>query len=439
MNNTVRKEAFKIITKVFKKKLFSDKLLHQSAKKMQKEDENYALLYHLVKGVIKYRKNLDYIITQFTDPTKYKKTSLKIKVILYMAIFQLRYMNSGTAHSVVDNTVLFTKKNLDQKVANFINAVLRSYLRNPQITYPQPEASNIANRYSFPEDLVEKWLQQWGRQNTVELCKFFNRAPSLHLRVNNMATEPGKVIGYFKRRDIELKQVDFVPNFLVARSGSKIIHDVALSEGYLSIQDPAAGLVVDLVDPEDDSSVLDLFAAPGGKATYLAEKMKNTGELIAVDKYPKKTKKLKKAVERLQISNMKIVTEDAFNYKPVAPAYDRVLLDVPCSGWGVFQKKAELRWQQHQEMKQLLKLQKRALNFGAKFVKPGGQLIYSTCTLNEQENEQQVEYFLQHHDDFKLLDAGNFVSNLFTENKYLKTLPFKHKLDGAFAAKMVKI
>lgn len=439
MNESVRREAYKIITKVLKKKLYSDKLLHQSAKKMQQNPDDYALLNHLVKGIIKYKKNLDYIISQFTDDQKYKNTNLKIKVILYLAIYQLRYMNSGTPHSVVDATVEFAKKNMDQRIANFVNAVLRSYLRNPEITYPDNEIECLAAQYSFPEFLIKQWLQLWGKQNTEQLCKFFNKVPKLYLRVNKMATEPEKVLKYFQRRQVQLEEVELVPNFLAAKTGRDIIYDVALSEGYISIQDPAAGLVVDLIDPAKDNSVLDLFAAPGGKATYISEKMRNSGEVIAVDKYPQKTKKLKKAVERLQISNMKIITEDAFKYKPVAPAYDRVLLDVPCSGWGVFQKKAELRWQKHQNMHQLIKMQKQALILGAKFVKPNGCLIYSTCTLNEEENERQIEYFLQHNKDFKLVDAGNFVAKDFTEKKYLKILPFKHGFDGAFAAKMMKI
>jgi 16S rRNA (cytosine967-C5)-methyltransferase len=182
-----------------------------------------------------------------------------------------------------------------------------------------------------------------------------------------------------------------------------------------------------------------LFAAPGGKATYISELMANTGEVIAVDKFPNKIKKLKQAVERLQIKNMRLNAKDAFRFGPVAAAYDKVLLDVPCSGWGVFQKKAELRWQLNQDIPKLLKLQSDALKLGTSFVKPGGFIIYSTCTLNKAENEIQIEKFLAKNRDFKLIPASEFIKKEYTENGYLKTLPFEHDMDGAFAAKLQKI
>jgi len=197
-------------------------------------------------------------------------------------------------------------------------------------------------------------------------------------------------------------------------------------------------MVVELLQPELNESILDLFAAPGGKATYISELMRNTGELIAVDKFPNKIKKLKRAIERLQINNMKLHAEDAFKFGPITPSFDRVILDVPCSGWGVFQKKAELRWQLNQNMKELIKLQKKALDFGAKFLRPGGILVYSTCTLNIDENEKQIENFLNRNPNFTLEPADQFIPKEITEGGYLKTLPFKHNSDGAFAARLKK-
>jgi len=145
-------------------------------------------------------------------------------------------------------------------------------------------------------------------------------------------------------------------------------------------------------------------------------------------------------VEKLliKINNAKLHSSDAFTYGPVAPAFDRVLLDVPCSGWGVFQKKAELRWQLNQDVPKLIKLQENALKLGASFTKPGGFLIYSTCTLNKKENETQIEKFLARNKSFKLIPASKYIDKDFTENGYLKTLPFVHNMDGAFAAKMQK-
>jgi 16S rRNA (cytosine967-C5)-methyltransferase len=254
-----------------------------------------------------------------------------------------------------------------------------------------------------------------------------------------MATDKKKLLEYFQRRDIKLSQTSASDNILKTENIQEVLRDIALEEGYFSVQDPSAALVVELADPQSDENILDLFAAPGGKATYAAEIMHNTGEIIAVDKFPGKVKKMKSNVSRLKISNMKLIKEDAFNYGPVAAAYDRVFLDVPCSGWGVLQKKAELRWQKNQDLDKLLKLQKDALKTGASFVRPGGFLIYSTCTLNVEENETQVENFLKKNKAFKLVSADDFIKKEFTENGYLKTIPFKHYTDGAFAAKMQKV
>ena len=182
-----------------------------------------------------------------------------------------------------------------------------------------------------------------------------------------------------------------------------------------------------------------MFAGPGGKTTYMAELMKNTGQIIAIDKYPKKIKLIKQAMERLQLSNLKLITQDALKYGPIAPAYDKVLLDVPCSGWGVLGKKSELRWQSHQKYNELLKIQSNALNYASKFVRLNGFIIYSTCTMNPMENEEQIEKFLSKHSNFELVSADNFVDKIYTDNQYLKTIPHKHQMDGSFGAKLKRL
>jgi len=166
--------------------------------------------------------------------------------------------------------------------------------------------------------------------------------------------------------------------------------------------------------------------------------MHSNGELIAIDKIPNKVKEMKKSFERLSLDSTRFITEDAFRYGPVAPAYNRVLLDVPCSGWGVFQKKSELRWQLNQDINSLLKIQEKALNMGASFVNDGGILVYSTCTLNRKENEEQVNKFLNKNKNFILEDAGDYLDKTLVDNGFLKTIPYLHHLDGVFAARMRK-
>jgi len=434
----VRHEAYKIVYKVLAKNVFSDKLLTQMGKRLKAAEGDAKLLYMLVKGVIKMHHNLDCIAKKYTEAKRWENTSSKFKLLIYLGLYQLIYCDSIPEHAAVNETVALAKKLFGEKVANFINATLRAYLRDPEIEYPCDTADGLACRYSFKKNIIAEWLEYWGEENTEKLCKYFNEVPRLHIRVNCMATNRDRLIEYFNRRSIQVEPSEASSFMLVSNMVQKVLNEIAFSEGYFSIQDTSAALVVELMQPKMKESILDLFAAPGGKATYIAEIMANTGELIAVDKFPNKVKKIKQAMERLKISNSQLHAADAFKFGPVAAAYDRVLLDVPCSGWGVFQKKAELRWQKNQDLPKLLKLQENALKLGASFTRPGGFLIYSTCTLNKQENEAQIEKFLARNKNFKLVPAEKYIKNEFTENGFLKTLPFVHKMDGAFAAKLQK-
>lgn len=434
----VRLEAYKIINKVISKNKFSDKLLQQMAKKMSKSGERSDLLYVLVKGVIKLHINLEYIASRLTDPKKYSNTSIKIKILLYMGLYQLIYCDNIPQHAAVNETVAIAKKLYSDKIAKFINAILRKYLREGEIEYPTETIDRLATQYSFSNELIEKWLEYWGIENTEKLCAYYNQPPNLNIRINTCATSKKRLMEYLLRRDIIVIESKASNNILITDQARDVLNEVSFSEGYFSIQDVSAAQVVELLAPEQNDIILDLFAAPGGKATYISELMRNTGELTAVDKSPNKMKKLKRAVERLQITNMKLNAIDAFKFGPIAPSYDKVILDVPCSGWGVFQKKSELRWQNNQNMKELIKLQKKALQLGSKFLRPGGIMVYSTCTLNKQENENQVENFLKRNTDFVLETAEKVIPKEYTENGYLKTLPFKHSSDGAFAARIRK-
>ena len=428
-----RLEAYKIITKVLHKNIFSDTLLQQARKKLKDSETDASLVYTLVKGVIKMKDNLDYIASQYTDPKKFSNTSIKLKIIIYLALYQIIYLSTPD-HAAVNEAVDMAEKLFDKRISGFVNAVLRSYLRNPEVKYPKNDVQRLAKVYSFPEEMISKWLEYWSLEETEELCVYYNQVPKLSVRVNTYATSRNKTIEYFKRRDVDISASPYSENVLVSNFQPQLLNDVALSEGYYSIQDAAAALVVELMDPDLDESILDLFAAPGGKTTYISERMQNSGEIVANDKFPKKTKLIKHALERLQLTNVKISTNDAFKYGPVAPAFDRVLLDVPCTGWGVFQKKSELRWQKNQDLPGLLKIQESALKRGSLFVKKGGFLVYSTCTLNRDENEKQVETFLSKHPEFVLVPAETILDAKVTESGYLKILPFKHHIDGAFAA-----
>ena len=434
----VREEAYYTILKVFKDTEFSDTLLHQRAKKLKGSKENVALFYNMVKGVIKMRLKLDYILSQYTDKDKFAQTDIKIKTWLYLGLYQMMYLDSIPDHAAINETVELAKKNMGEKVGDFVNAILRAYQRNPEVKYPEDPVLRIAYEHSYPPELIAKWIELWGEEDTEYLALFYNENPRLHIRVNTTATTRDKLIQYFTKRDIPVTPSPVSKITILTNAADEVLEDVAFSEGYFSIQDTSSTLIVDLLDPHPEENILDLFAAPGGKCTYIAEKMVNTGEVVAVDKIPNKMKLLKQAADRLQLTNIKQVVTDAFRYGPVAPAYDRVLADVPCSGWGVFGRKADLRWQANKNIEELVKLQEKALDYAANFVRAGGILVYSTCTLNPAENEEQIKKFLQRNPKFTLVNAKEILPSDFVVEGMFKTLPFKHDMDGAFAAKMRK-
>lgn len=435
----IRLEAYDIIVRVLKHKDYSDNLLHQKARKFaQESQESMALLYQLVKGTIKYQANLDYICRQFTEPEKFNKTEINIKALLYLGLYQLKFIKSIPDYAAVNETVELAKQLYNESIGDFVNSILRSYLRNPEIKYPENSAERIAIEHSYPLDLIKQWIKQWGEEEAELLAMYFNEPTKLHIRVNTMATNTDKLLKYFSKRNIICHPSPASSNILICDNPAAALQDVAFNEGYFSVQDTSAALIVELLAPKPEETILDLFAAPGGKCTYIAEKMQGKGELIAVDKSPGKMKLLKQAMERLQLENINLVVKDAFQYGPVAPAFDRVLVDAPCSGWGVLGRKADLRWQQHQNIEELCNLQQKALNYAANFVKKGGYLVYSTCTLNPEENELAVEQFLKKHEQFKSVPAEKYIPVQYTADGYLKTIPHQHYMDGAFAAKFFR-
>lgn len=433
-----RNEAYSTVLKVLKNGDFSDNLLQQRAKKLKNKGEDLSLFYTTVKGVIKMRQKLDFILSHYTSPEKYENTDLKIKIMLYLGLYQILYLDSIPPHAAVNETVELAKTTLSDQVADFVNAVLRAYLREDKTVYPEDPALRIAYEHSYPPELIKTWIGMFGEESTEYLAMYFNENPALHIRVNSTATKGDKLQNYFARRDIQIISCPASRMMYYTHQAAAVLEEVAFSEGYFSVQDTSAALVVELLDPKPEQSVLDLFAAPGGKCTYISELMGNTGEVIAVDKIPKKMKRLKQAADRLQLTNIVQITTDALKYGPVAPAYDRVLVDAPCSGWGVFSRKADLRWQAHNDIPELIKLQEKALDHAANFVKAEGYLVYSTCTMNPQENEEQVMRFLEKNPKFELVPAEKFVLKDYTDKGFLKTIPFKHHMDGAFAAKMQK-
>jgi len=225
----VREEAYYTILKVFKDTEFSDTLLHQRAKKLKGSKENVALFYNMVKGVIKMRLKLDYILSQYTDQDKFAQTDIKIKTWLYLGLYQMMYLDSIPNHAAINETVELAKKNMGEKVGDFVNAVLRAYQRNPEVKYPEDPVLRIAYEHSYPPELIAKWIELWGEEDTEYLALFYNENPRLHIRVNTTATTRDKLIQYFTKRDIPVTPSPVSKITILTNAADEVLEDVAFS------------------------------------------------------------------------------------------------------------------------------------------------------------------------------------------------------------------
>ena len=422
----VRIIAYKAIFRILYKREFSNVVLTQYTS--TKKDRNF--FYRLVCGVVKMRINLDYILGNFVN-----KCGKKQRCFLYISLYQILYMDSIPQYAAINETVNAAKTLYGANFAGFINAVMRKVIsQKVNIKYPTKKKLYLSKKYSFPKKLVTTWLDYWNYLQVENLCKYFNEPPLLYLKINKYLVSVKELISYFTKKDIKVEVSEYSKDVLKTQD-SRVITDDKFKNGSYYFQSLSNAILVEGIPTQKENTVLDCFAAPGGKSIGLAHKVE---KVIAIEKYPSRAKILLENTNRLKKQNIQIVVSDIFKYKK-EEKFNIVLADVPCSGWGVIQRKSELRYQKFQNINQLITLQKNALNYIKRFVKDGGFLVYSTCTFNKKENEDIIKKFLQENKEFYVVEAINFFSPNFVDEKYFKTIPFIHKIDGLFAAILRKI
>jgi len=308
------------------------------------------------------------------------------------------------------------------------------------IRYPDPGEDQIAYfsaYYSHPSWLVKRWLNRYGKDETEKLLIANNNKPSLTLRVNGLVSDIAEIESLLNSVDLKFSSGKYLPEFLRMHTLSNITDWEFFQKGYFTVQDESTGLPIKLLDVKPGLRVLDLCAAPGGKTAFIADIMKNIGEIIALDRFESRLKILEKNLFRLKVTNVTAVTIDALEYEDDS-GFDRVLVDAPCSGLGTLTKKPDLKWKRDLgDIRKIVNIQFNLLKKGASLLKPGGFIVYSTCTIEPEENFEIIKKFLLERPDFKLVNAGDiFVADLIEENGCVQTLPQVHGLDGSFAAKL---
>lgn len=395
------------------------------------------LYTEIVYGTVRMQRNLDYVISLFSS-RPLKKITPSILNVLRSAVYQILYLERVPAHAVVNEAVKNARIFGHEGVAKFTNGILRQIIRGREgIQYPDLQSDpmeHLGLKYSFPSWIIEHWFSWLGQDETAALCRALNEAPTMHIRVNTLKTSVEDLKGYFEGQGVSSLPGVFAPDVLEVNPAHLVVKDSALAQGMYYVQDESSALAGHALQVRAGQTVYDLCSAPGGKTTHLAQLMKNEGKIIAFDINPSRLKLVEENAARLGVTNIETRTGDAATDLGLAPA-PRVLVDAPCSGLGTMRHRPDIRWRKTpQDIQELPTLQKKILGQAAKAVAPGGLLLYSTCTLTKDENDDVAEWFLQHHPDFEGASFPDWFPKTQREAWKRTVLPHRHGLDGFFLA-----
>lgn len=437
----VRGSAVKILNRVERTDSYLDKLLDSELRSPDISDVDKGLLTELVHGVLRWQNKLDWVLNGFSHGN-FAKGEINVKNAMRVALYQILFLDRIPHAAAVNEAVEFVKRIRGDKPAGLVNAVLRNVIRNIEgIRYPDPvedQVQYLSVVYSHPHWMVKRWLRRFDAEEVQKLLTANNDRPALSLRINRMKIDPGHFLTLLEQQQIQYTGSTHIGYFVKVKSLTRIGQMDLFRNGMFTIQDESAALPCLLLAPKPGERVIDLCAAPGGKTTHIGELMKNEGEIIAVDKYEAKLSLIKAACDRLGLRNVRLQAVDATTLE--SEQADKVLLDAPCSGLGVLSKKPDIKWKRDiSDVYKLMKIQADLLENAARLVKPGGVLVYSTCTTEPEENQDVVRAFLQKHPEFSVDPAGPYVSNdLVTPDGFVETFPHRHEMDGSFAARLVR-
>jgi 16S rRNA (cytosine967-C5)-methyltransferase len=437
-----RAQAVRVLSRFERSDSYIDKLIDYELKTGNLSQLDKSLFTELVNGVIRWKGKLDYVLVGFYQGD-YMKCLNIVKNALRVALYQIMFLTKIPAFAAINESVEVVKQIQGDKTAGIVNGVLRTIMRNIEnIRYPEIEEDPVyyfSVMYSHPRWMIRRWLDRFGTEETEKLLFKNNHRPYIPFRVNSLKGTREEVTYFLDNNEIPYFIPKITQNSVVVKSTKLHIANLEIFErGLVTVQDPAAALAAQLAAPQKGQSILDLCAAPGGKSFYLAELTGDTGKIIAVDRYPVKLKLIEDGAARLGIKSITTILGDARNLE-LEEQFDIVFADVPCSGTGVLAKKPDIKWKKEREdVYQMAELQKEILNASVNKVKPGGVLIYSTCSLEPEENTMNADWFIETHPEFQKEDAADFINPYACKDGYLQTLPHFHHTDGAFAARFKK-
>ncbi len=401
--------------------------------KLEKQDRQQAQEY--VQGILRRKSYLDFLISKYSS-VDIDEMKPEFKNILRLGIYDLIFMDGTPEYAAINEAVEISKKTMSGKTGDLTNAILRKIQRDLD-NLPKPDFEDrtklIATTFSHPEWMVERWVKRFGEREAFQLMQANNRRPEYYLRVNGLKTNSDNFTLRMEKTGVEFEESDWLPGYFKVKSINTARSKGWFEKGLCQVQDIAGGFAPAILDPQPGESVYDLCAAPGTKTIILAEMMKNEGSILAVDISSERISSIANNVTSYGADNVKIRRADA-NEERFKLA-DAVLLDAPCTGTGVLSKRADLRWRRTSEdLKEFAEKQAELLDSAANMVKKGGRLVYSTCSLEPEENMEQIEKFLQTYDNFELVDLENYLPEevLSEDRKHYQTFPHIHNCDGHF-------
>lgn len=423
--DNARKTAVDILTAVLRDKAYSNITVNKFFSESNLSMQDKALASALVYGVLDRKITIDHIIKQYVKSGLSKIKPITLNAVR-IALYQIIYMDKIPESAAVNESVNIVKFSKEKYNASFVNGVLRAYLREPYKIKDGKSVKDLSVKYSCTEWIVESFIKDYGADTAEKLLEESLKKPPVVLRVNNLKTNAEKLIDILSRENVWALKTEY-KNALILSSAIDISNSPSYKNGLFHVEDLASQRVIDKLALNENSRVLDICSAPGGKAFTMAEIMNNTGEIVATDLYDHRVKLIADGAKRLSVKNIKTYVSDATCFDKNLGKFDVVLCDVPCSGLGVIRRKPEIKYKDvsKNELKELEETQAKILETASLYVKDGGLLCYSTCTLRADENKSQISAFLDKHGCFDVKYSDEYM-------------PHTDGTDGFFCAVLTK-
>ncbi|OLO40842.1 16S rRNA (cytosine(967)-C(5))-methyltransferase [Alkalihalophilus pseudofirmus] len=444
---TVREVALDVLLQIEKNQAYSNLLLNQTVQKSNLDPRDVGLLTEIVYGTVQRRDTLDFYLEPFIKKGK-KKLEDWVLVLLRLSLYQMVYLDRVPDRAIVHEAVTIAKRRGHQGISGMVNGVLRNIRRQELRSFDEikDETSRLAISTSHPLWLVKRLIKQYGTEVAEQICLTNLQPPQVTVRVNQTKVTVDEAMELLQGEGVDVERGHLSDDALIIKKGN-VTHTNAFQNGIFTIQDESSMLVARALGLKDGMNVLDCCAAPGGKSTHLAERMNDNGRVVALDLHEHKVKLIDQLSNRLDLKSVQGMAMDArlASSHFENESFDAILVDAPCSGLGVIRRKPDIKWTKNaKDIEAIQKIQKEILTAVVPLLKQGGRLVYSTCTIDNSENEEMIQWFLDHFNEFTMDPSLNdrlpdHVSiNVEMNEGSLTILPHHFQTDGFFITSMIK-